>query len=93
MTHCAAEDRRLFDVTGDWSTTVLDSGVWRSIVREGGCRLMAAWVKEEEKTSGHRQREKEAEETDKVKVSPGVTVVSLRRFRTALIGPFAQWCS
>ena len=29
----------------------------------------------------------EAEEADKVEVAPGVTVASLRRFRTALIGP------
>ena len=35
---------------------------------------MAAWVKEEEKTSKHRQRKREAEEMDKVEVAPGVTV-------------------
>ena len=30
---------------------------------------------------------REAKETDKVEVAPGVTVASLRRVRTALIGP------
>ena len=34
---------------------------------------MAAWVKEEEKASEHRQRKKEAEEADKVEVVPEVT--------------------
>ena len=48
---------------------------------------MAAWVKEEEKASEHRQRKREAKEADKVEGAPGVTVASLRRFRVALIGP------
>ena len=48
---------------------------------------MAAWVKEEEKASEHRQRKTEGEEADKVEVAPGVTVASLRRFRAAFIGP------
>ena len=48
---------------------------------------MAAWVKEEEDASEHRERKKEEEEADKVEVAPGVTVASLRRFRAALIGP------
>ena len=49
---------------------------------------MAAWVREEENTSNQRQKKREeAEEADKVEVAPGVTVASLRRFRTALIGP------
>ena len=47
---------------------------------------MAAWVKEEEKASEHRQRKREAEEADKVEVAPGVTVACLRRFKAALIG-------
>ena len=49
---------------------------------------MAAWVKgEEDASSKHRQRKREAEdEPDKVEVAPGVTVASLRRFRAALIG-------
>ena len=37
--------------------------------------------------SNQRQKKREAEEADKVEVAPGVTVASLRRFRTALIGP------
>ena len=48
---------------------------------------MTAWVKEEEKASEHRQWKREAEEADKAKVAPGVTVASLRRFRAALIEP------
>ena len=45
------------------------------------------WVREEEKASENKQSNKEAEETDKVEVTPGVTVGSLRSFRAALIGP------
>ena len=41
---------------------------------------MAAWVREEENASNQRQKKRDAEEAD-------VTVASLRRFRTALIGP------
>ena len=82
-----ADDLRLFGITGDWRTAALDPGVWYSTVHEGGCRLMTAWVKEEENTSKQRQNKREAEEADKVEVAPGVTVASLRRFRTALIGP------
>ena len=37
--------------------------------------------------SENRQREREAEEADKVEVAPRVTVKSLRRFRATLIGP------
>ena len=48
---------------------------------------MAAWVREEENASNQRQKKREAEEADKVEVAPGVTVASLRRFQTALIGP------
>ena len=49
---------------------------------------MAAWMKEEEKASEHRQkkRKRKAEEANKVETTPGVTVASLRRFRAALIG-------
>ena len=32
------EDRRVFSITGDWSTTALDTGVRYSTVRERGCR-------------------------------------------------------
>ena len=52
-----------------------------------GCRFMAAWVREEENASNQRQKKRDAEEADKVEVAPGVTVASLRRFQTALIGP------
>ena len=38
-TDCVADDRRLFGVTGDWSTAALDPGAWYNIVHEGGCRL------------------------------------------------------
>ena len=48
---CGADNLRLFGITGDWSTAALDPGVWYSIVREGDCRFMAAWVKEEENAS------------------------------------------
>ena len=51
---------------------------------------MAAWVREKKRASENRQqRKREAEEADKVEVevAPEVTVVSLRRFRAALIGP------
>ena len=47
---------------------------------------MAAWVKEEENASSHRQKKREAEDADKVEVAPRVTVASLRRFRAALRG-------
>ena len=48
---------------------------------------MAAWVREEENASNQRQKKREAEETDKVEVAPGVTLASLRHFQTALSGP------
>ena len=86
-TDCMADDLRLFGVTGDWKTAALDPGAWYNTVQEGGCRFMAAWVREEENASNQRQKKRDAEEADKVEVAPGVTVASLRRFRTALIGP------
>ena len=86
-TDCVADDLRLFGVTGDWKTAALDPGAWYNTVQEGGCRFMAAWVREEENASNQRQKKRDAEEADKVEVAPGVTVASLRRFRTALIGP------
>ena len=48
---------------------------------------MAAWARKEENGSNQRQKKREAEEADKAEVAPGVTVASLTRFRTALIGP------
>ena len=88
-TDCVADDFwLLFGVTGDWSTAALDPEAWyNTVVHEGGCRFMAAWVKEEENASNRRQKKREAEEADKVGVAPGVTVANLRRFRAALIGP------
>ena len=86
-TDCVADDLRLFGVTGDWRTAALDPGAWYNTIQEGGCKFMAAWVREEENASNQRQEKREAEEADKVEVAPGVTVASLRRFRTALIGP------
>ena len=86
-TDCVADDLRLFGVPGDGRTAALDPEAWYNIVHEGGCRFMAAWVREEENASNQRQKKREAEEADKVEVAPGVTVASLRRFRTALIGP------
>ena len=84
-----ADNLRLFGVMGDWRTAALDPGAWYNIVvvHEGGCRFMVAWVREEENASNQRQKKREAEEADKVEIAPGVTVASLRRFRTALIGP------
>ena len=82
-----ADYLRLFGITADWNTAALDPGVWYSTTHKGGCRFMAAWVKEEENASKQRQKKREAEEADKVEVAPGVTVASLRRFRAALIGP------
>ena len=52
-----AKDRRMFNITGDWSTTVLAPRVWYNTVFERGYRFMATSVREEEKTS-----EKAAEE-------------------------------
>ena len=82
-----AEGRRLFGMKGDWSIAALDPEVRYNTAREGGCRSMAAWVKEDEKASEHRQRKTETKQVDKVQVAPGVTIASLRCFRAALIGP------
>ena len=83
------DDLRLFGVTGDWRTAALDPGAWYNTVHDRGCRFMAAWVREEENASKQRQK-REAEEADKVEVALGVTVASLRRFRTALIMPLVK---
>ena len=62
-----ADDLWLFGITGDWSSAALNSGAWYNTVHEeGGCRFMAAWVKEEENASNQRQKKIEAEEADKV---------------------------
>ena len=86
-TDCVADDLRLFGVTEDWRTAALDPEAWYDKVHERGCRFMAAWAREEENAFNQRQEKREAEEADKVEVAPGVTVASLRRFPTALIGP------
>ena len=57
-TDYVAEDNWILGITGGWSTAALDPGVWYSTLREGGCRFIAAWVKEEEKAYEHRQRKK-----------------------------------
>ena len=63
-------------ITGYWSTTTRDPEAWQNSVCEGGYRLIAAWVGEEEKTSEDRQWKREVEKVDKVKVAPGATVGS-----------------
>ena len=70
----------MFGITGDWSTAALDPGVWYSTVYEGGCRFMAAWVREEVKASEHRQRKREEKEADKVEVAPGAIRSKLKTF-------------
>ena len=47
----------LFGVTEDWRTAALDPGTSYNKVREGDCRFMAAWVREEEYASNQRQAE------------------------------------
>ena len=49
--------------------------------------FMAAWLRGEEKGPERRQWKRGAEEVDKVEVSPGVTVRSLRHFGAALVAP------
>ena len=56
---------------GGWSTAVRDPGVWYSTVREGGCRFMAAWMKEEEKASQHRQRNRAQKRRTKLRLHLG----------------------
>ena len=48
---------------------------------------MVAWVKEEKNASEHRQGKGEAEEANKVEVTPGMTAASSRRFIAAMFGP------
>ena len=38
-----------FPLIHDWKTAALDPGAWYNTVQEGGCRFMAAWVREEER--------------------------------------------
>ena len=55
---CVAGERRVFGITGDWSTAALDPGVRYSTVCKGCCRFMAAWMRGEEKAPKNRQRKK-----------------------------------
>ena len=60
-TDCVAEDRWVFGMKGEWSTAVIDPGVWYRTVCKGGCRFMAAWMREEEmrpKTGRRREKRK-----------------------------------
>ena len=77
----------VFGITKNWSIATPDPGVSYIIVCEGDDGVMVAWVREEENASENRQRKRGAEEADKVEAAPGVTVASLRRLKTALIGP------
>ena len=45
---------------------------------------MAAWVKEEENASSHRQKKREAEEADKVEVAPGCGCSKLETFSSCV---------
>ena len=67
-----ADDLRLFGVTGDWRTAARDpeAGAWYNKVYEGGCRFMAAWVREEENASNQRRKKRETEEAVKLEVAP-----------------------
>ena len=54
------EDRRIFGISGDWSTTAFDSGVWYSTECNGGCS--SAWAREDKNAFENRQRKREAED-------------------------------
>ena len=83
-----SDDFRLFGVTGTGAPPHLTLGHGITQYTKGVVGVcMAAWVKEEENASNQRQKKREAEEADKAEDAPGVTVVSLRRFRAALIRP------
>ena len=45
-TDCVAEDRRMFGMTGDWSTAALDPGIWYITLCKRGCRFMVARARE-----------------------------------------------
>ena len=65
------------------NTVVLNSTVAKSNKIIKRCNIQ----REEEKASENRQRKREAEEADKFEITPGVTTVSSKRLRVALIGP------
>ena len=65
--------RGLFGVAGDWSTAARDPGASYNIVHEGGCRFIAAWVKEEENASNYiNDRIKEKRKRRKGKALPTI---------------------
>ena len=57
-TDCVQSDIRAFGITGNWKTMALKGEVWVEAVTEGGRRFMAAWRKEEEDATRHRQVKK-----------------------------------
>ena len=75
----------MFVIPGDWSSPTLSPGACYHTVCEGGCRFVAAWVREEEKASKNRGRMRETREVDKLEVAPGVIVGSLRRFKVLVL--------
>ena len=59
---------------------------WYDTVCAGGWRFVAAWVREDEKTSENRLRKKEAAKACKVVVVSGVTEGNFRRLIAASNG-------
>ena len=49
---CVAEDRRLIDIAGDWSTAALDPEVWYSRVRQGREKSVRTPAEEERSGQG-----------------------------------------
>ena len=56
---CVAEDSRLFDITGDWSTAAPVPGVWYSTVHEGGYRFYGRVGEESGKKGARTPAEEE----------------------------------
>ena len=86
-TDCVVESCKVLDITGCCSIAATDPGAWYNIVCEGGCRCIAAWMRDEKITFKNSQRKSAVEEGDTFELAPGETVGSLRRFRAALTGP------
>ena len=70
-TDCGTEDHRVFGITGDWSTAALDPGAGYSTVYEGGCRFMAAWVREEENASKTRRGRERRKRRTRLRIHVG----------------------
>ena len=86
-----AENRQQFGITGDWSTAALDQGVCSAQYAKGAVDI---WPRggEDERASENRQWKREAEEADKVTVTPEATVASLRRcFDGSALGSRVRW--